>query len=508
MTTDGIGGGPAPSSGATPARPRVVVVGAGIAGLAAALRIMREAPGVELTVCEAGARPGGVIGTERAGERGEYLLEAGPDSFLTEKPEALRFCGTLGIEDRLVGVQPAAARSYVVCAGRLAPIPDGFRILAPTRVWPWLRSPLFSWPGKLRTAMDWVLPRGRSRQDETVASFVTRRVGRETFDRIAEPMIGTIYTGDATTLSLAATMPRFVELERRYGSVIRGLLHARPAAPARAIGTNAGGPLESGRRLGMFAAHADGMQALVDAAVGRLPAGVLRLRTHVASVAHGPGGQGYRLALNGGGRLEAEAVVIATPAPAAARLLADVDAGLAAGLNAIPYASSASVSLAYRRGGIRHPLDGLGFVVPRVERRPILAASFSSVKFPGRAPADRALLRIFLGGALVPAMVDREDDDLVATAGGEMEALLAASAPPVFSRVHRHRNAMPQYTVGHLARVTEIETRVAVHAGLALAGAAYRGVGISDCIRSGEAAADLILTNVQKRGPVASGVGR
>jgi oxygen-dependent protoporphyrinogen oxidase len=501
------GAGPAGhSGGATPPRPRIVIIGAGIAGLAAALRIVGEAPGVELAVCEAGARPGGVIGTERAGERGEYLIEAGPDSFLTEKPEALRFCGTLGIEDGLVGVQRAAARSYVVYKGRLAPIPDGFRILAPTRVWPWLRSPLFSWSGKVRAAMDWVLPSGRPRADETVASFVQRRLGREAFDRIAEPMIGTIYTGDATTLSLAATMPRFVELERRHGSVIRGLLHARAAPPPRGMGTRAGGPPERARRLGMFAAHADGMQALVDAAVGRLPSGVLRLRTPVASVAREPGGQRYRLALSGGGRLDAEAVVIVTSAPAAARLLADADAALAAGLNAIPYASSVSVNLAYRRSAIRHPLDGFGFVVPRVEGRPILAASFSSVKFPGRAPADRTLLRVFLGGALAPAMVDRNDEDLVAIVGGEMEVLLGAVAPPVFSRVHRHRNAMPQYVVGHLARLAEIEARVAVHAGLAVAGAAYRGVGISDCIRSGEAAADLVLAHVGSRGLVASGL--
>jgi oxygen-dependent protoporphyrinogen oxidase len=203
--------------------------------------------------------------------------------------------------------------------------------------------------------------------------------------------------------------------------------------------------------------------------------------------------------------LDAEGVVIATSAPAAARLLADLDASLATALNAIPYASSASVSLAYRRSEIRHPLDGFGFVVPRVERRPILAASFSSAKFPGRAPADRALLRVFLGGVLAPAMVDRDEADLVAIVGAEMEVLLGAVAPPVFSCVHRHRDAMPQYVAGHLPRLADIEARATVHVGLAVAGAAYRGVGISDCIRSGEAAADLILRHVGSRGLVASG---
>jgi protoporphyrinogen/coproporphyrinogen III oxidase len=487
-------------SGGATSPPRVVVVGAGIAGLAAALRIAREAPAVDLVVCEAGARPGGVIATERGGERGEYLIEAGPDSFLTEKPEALRFCEELGIASRLVGVQSAAARAYVLHRGRLTPIPEGFRILAPTRVGPCLRSPLFSWPGKLRMAMDWVLPRGRPLPDESVASFVTRRLGREAFDRAAEPMIGTIYTADATTLSVAATMPRFLELERRYGSVIRGLLHARGGAQHEAARPASTADPQAGRRFGMFATPLDGMQALVDAAVSRLPAGVLRLHTAVTHVALAPGERRYQVTLSGGEHLEVDGVIIATSSAAAARFLAEVDAGLAAMLNSISYASSASVTLAYRRTEVRHPLEGFGFVVPRVERRPILAASFSSMKFPGRAPADRVLLRVFLGGALSPGVLDRGDDDLVAIVRREMETLLAATAVPHFTRVHRHRAAMPQYLVGHLERVGEIEARVASHPGLALAGAAYRGIGVPDCVRSGESAADHVIAHVRSRG--------
>lgn len=481
-----------------PRKPRVIVVGAGIAGLAAALRIVHEAPEIDLVVCEAGVRPGGVIATERAGDHGEYLIEAGPDSFLTEKPEALRFCDQLGIGDRLVGVQPSAARAYVVYRGRLTPIPEGFRILAPARVGPWLRSPLFSWPGKVRMALDWVLPPGRPMPDESVASFVTRRLGREAFDRVAEPMIGTIYTGDAAALSMAATMPRFVELERRYGSVTRGLASGPPAATATISGRASAPEPEAGRRLGLFAAPVEGMQALVEAAMRRLPAGVLRLQTALTSMMPGPGERGY-VVTESGERVEADAVVIATPSPAAARLLADVDATLAASLGAIPYASSVSVTLAYRRADLRHPLDAVGFVVPRLERRPILAASFSNVKFPGRAPADRALLRVFLGGTLAPALVEMDDGDLVATVHREMQALLGVGADPLFTRVHRHRSAMPQYLVGHLGLVVEIERRMARHGGLALAGAAYHGVGISDCIRSGERAADVIIRHVRGR---------
>jgi len=467
--------------------PRIVVVGAGIAGLAAALRIAEEAGRIDLVVCEAGSRPGGVIATERAGEGGEYLIEAGPDSFLTEKPEALRLCECLGVADRLIGVQRDAARIYVVRRGRLVPLPDGFRLVAPTRLVPWLRSPLFSWSGKLRMAMDYVLPRGRRGADESVASFVIRRFGREAFDRVAQPMIGTIYTADAATLSLAATMPRLAEMERRYGSVIRGLGRAHaaggqaPSAPAR---------------LGTFAALSDGMQALVDAAAARLPEGALRLRTAVAAVARARSGSGYSVSLAGGAPLDADAAVIAVDAPAAGRLLGGLDRSLASRLNEISSASSASVTLAYRRSEVRHPLDGAGFVVPSVERRPILAASFSSVKFAGRAPADRALIRVFLGGALAPELVGLDDERLVAIVRAEMEALLGAAASPHFVRVTRHRDAMPQYRVGHLERVAGIEGDLTSHPGLALAGAAYRGIGISDCIRSGEAAAQRVLAHL------------
>jgi oxygen-dependent protoporphyrinogen oxidase len=235
------------------------------------------------------------------------------------------------------------------------------------------------------------------------------------------------------------------------------------------------------------------MQALPGAAAARLPAGTLRVRTPVRAVTRSGNGVRYAVVLENGPPIEADAVVIAVNAPAAARLVAGLDGALASHLGAIAYASSASVTLAYRRDEVRHPLDGLGFVVPRIERRPILAASFASVKFPGRAPAGRVLIRVFLGGALAPEMADVPDDRLAAIVRGEMEALLGASGTPDFVRVLRHRDAMPQYVVRHLARVAEIEERVRRHPGLALAGAAYRGIGIPDCIRSGEAAADRVL---------------
>jgi oxygen-dependent protoporphyrinogen oxidase len=466
--------------------PKIVIVGAGITGLAAALRLA-AAEGVEVTICEAAARAGGVIRTERAGERGEYLVEAGPDSFLTEKPEGLRLCGRLGLAGALIGIREGGHRAYVVRGGRLVPMPDGFRLIAPTRLRPWLRSPLFSWPAKARMALDWVLPPRRSTADESVASFVTRRLGREAFEYVAQPLIGTIYTADAEALSLAATMPRFADLEQRYGSVIRGLLraHAAGGPPAAASSQPA--------RVGLFASLAAGMQVLPDAAAARLPDGWLRLRTPVAAVARGADGSGYRVALEDGGTLDADGVIVAVGPPAAARLLASLDAALASRVGAIACASSASVTLAYDRAALRRPIGGFGFVVPRVERRPILAASFSNLKFAGRAPEDRLLVRVFLGGATDPGAAAMDDEALARTVRAEMAALLGVSAAPLFVRVMRHREVMPQYGVGHLDRVAEIESRAAGHPGLALAGAAYRGVGIPDCIRSGEAAAERTL---------------
>jgi oxygen-dependent protoporphyrinogen oxidase len=340
--------------------------------------------------------------------------------------------------------------------------------------------------------LDLVLPSGRLPGDESLAAFVRRRLGSEVLERVAQPIVAGIYTADPETLSLAATMPRFLEMERVHRSLIWALRQERARRP-HAEG-EAGGRV-SGPRWSLFVAPAEGMGAL-PAALGRyLPASAIRLGKRVVSLAPlGPARQGpYRLALDDDSTLEADGVILATEAHQAARLAAGVDPDLASLLGAIPYASSAAVTLAYRREDISHALDGFGFVVPRAERRPILACTFSSVKFPGRAPAGQVLLRVFLGGALQPDVLDRDDADLAALAAGEIHRLLGSAAPPHLIRVHRHTEAMPQYLVGHLDRVQAIEARAAQHRGLALAGAAYRGVGIPDCIHSGEEAAARVL---------------
>jgi len=462
----------------------IVVIGGGIAGLAAAHRVLELSAArgecVPLILVEAGPRLGGTIASERIDG---FLVESGADSFLTEKPWALDLCRRLGIEHQLIGTRDDQRRTFVVHAGRLHPLPEGFLLLAPTRLWPLAASRLFSWRGKLRMACDLVLPRGASATgDESLASFVTRRLGREALERVAQPLAGGIYTADPVRLSLAATMPRFLEMERRHRSLILAMRRAARASAARG----------SGARWSLFVSFAEGMQTLVGALAQRLPEGSVRLGARALALGPGSAG-GWRVALEGGAVLEAARVLVATPAFAAADLLRSLDATLAAELAAIPYASSATVTLAYDPGALVRPLDGFGFVVPAIERRGLIACSFSSVKYVGRAPEGSALLRVFCGGALAEQMITLSDAALIAAARRELSQLLGIEAAPRFTRVHRYPRAMPQYQVGHLERVAAIEARLRGHPGLALAGNAYRGVGVPDCVHSGERSAEALL---------------
>ena len=463
---------------------RLVVIGGGIAGLSAAHRAVERArergQEIELTLLEAGDRLGGIIQTER---RDGFLVECGPDSFISEKPWALALCRRLGIEDRLVGTDDRYRTAFVAFGGRLHPLPEGFQLMAPTRLASLLRSSLFSWKGKLRMAMDLILPRGGD-ADESLGAFVRRRLGREALERVAQPLIGGIYTADPDSLSLAATMPRFLEMEREHRSVILAMRRGARRAPASVAAT-------SGARWSLFVTFKDGMEELVQALAGRLPPGAVRLKERVTALERQ--GAGWRVVTEGGTTVDAEGVIVATEAYQAARLLRHADPALGHLLEDIPYASSATVTLAYRRDAIRHPLDGFGFVVPQVERRPVIAGTFSSVKYPGRAPDGHVLLRVFVGGALDEQAVAADDAALIAAARGELAVLLGAEGEPLFTRVTRYVKAMPQYQVGHLTRVEAIESAARRLPGLGLAGGAYRGVGIADCVHSGEEAAERLV---------------
>lgn len=464
------------------ATPRVAVVGGGISGLAAAHRLVERSRELgrplEVRLFEAGERLGGVIRTDHLDG---CVLEAGPDSFLSEKPAALHLCERLGLTDRLVGTREEFRRTYVVRDGRLHALPDGFLLMAPTRFWSLLTTPLFSWPGKLRMALDLLLPRGPA-GDQSLADFVTRRLGREALARVAQPLVGGIYTADPRRLSLAATMPRFLEMERTTRSVILAMWRQQRAAAQRAAG--------SGARWSLFLSFDGGLQVLVDALARRLPDSTVQLGRPIAAIAPRPGG-GWRL----DDADECDALIVATPAHAAAALLRPLNAPLADQLDAVPYASSATVTLAYDREQIPHPLDGFGFVVPHVEGRALLAGTFSSLKYPGRAPAGTMLVRAFVGGALQPELVELDDDALAAAVRRELADLIGVRATPRLQRIARWRRAMPQYQVGHLEHVARIRARSAA-LGVHLAGNAYEGVGIPDCIRSGEAAADAVAKHL------------
>jgi len=467
--------------------PRIVIVGGGIAGLAAAHRLIEISASrgkvIDLVLVEARDRLGGTVVTEHVDG---YLVEGGPDSFLTEKPWGLALCERLGLTDRLIPTRESLRRTFVLHNGRLVPLPDGFQLLAPSRLMPLWRSPLLSWRGKARLVMDLVLPKARTNGDESVGAFVTRRFGHEVLERLVQPLVSGVYAADPFAISLLATMPRFAEMERQRGSIIRAL---RRSSGRRKHGD------ESGPRWSLFVTLAGGMEELVSALARRLPASSVKLRRRVTSLARSSGSRVWRVNLADGTALMANGVILAVPAPRAARLVGGLDPDVGRELSAIPYHSSAIVTLAYRQTEIPHALDGFGFVVPGSERRPVLACGFSSRKFPGRAPDGAVLLRVFVGGDHAQGVLDRDDAGLGAVAQEELTSVLGISDPPSLVRVHRHVAAMPQYQVGHMDRVAAVRARVARCPGLAVAGNAFNGVGIPDCIRSGEEAAERVLVD-------------
>jgi len=472
---------------------RVIVIGGGIAGLAAAHRLieLNKDRSLDLAVAlvDASPRLGGCIATERVND---FLVEGGPDSFITEKPSALRLCERLGLTSRLVSTQSAYQKIHVVHRGKLEPLPEGFFLLAPTRLWPFVQTSLFSWAGKLRMASELFIPRGGMDNDESLGAFVRRRFGPEALERIAQPLVGGIYASDPDQLSLAATMPRFKEMERRRRSIIWAIwAEQRRRARQREAG--------SGARWSLFVTLADGMQELVDAVAKRLPEGGIRSNTPVTSLVREERLNQWRVTLRNGETMSADAAILSTPAFQTAAILSGVDSASADELKKISYASTATVSLAFHRADFPREPDSFGFVVPAVERRKIMACTFSSLKYPGRAPRDHILLRAFVGGALQPELFDADDAMMEENIRAELASLLGVMAQPLFSRIWRHPNSMPQYHVGHQARIERVESSLSKFPTLALAGSAYHGVGISDCVRTGEEAAEKIVERLTSR---------
>lgn len=457
---------------------RIVVVGGGITGLAAAHRVHEINPAIEVALLEASGQLGGTIQTEH---RDGFLLERGPDSFISEKPEALALAKRLGLESQIIETNETYRRSFIVRNGKLRAVPEGFQLLAPSRMWPFITSDIFSLAGKARMAADLFLPRKSTNGDESLASFVRRRLGEEALARMAQPMVGGIYTADPETLSLRATLPRFLDMEQKHRSLILAMLRQ---GRAQKTGT-------SGARYSLFLSFDRGMQVLVEA-LAKIKAEI-RLNTRVETLIRKD--SGWTITTHTGQQLEADAVCLAVPAHIAASLLNDTSDQLAQKLKAINYASTATINFGYRRSAIAHPLNGFGFVVPFIEKRSLIACTFSSVKFSGRAPEDHVLIRAFAGGALQPEIFALDEATMSARVEADLRELLKIREDPRFVEVAKWERSMPQYEVGHLDRVNEIERLVAELPGLALAGNSYRGAGIPDCIRSGEAAAEILSTD-------------
>jgi oxygen-dependent protoporphyrinogen oxidase len=478
--------------GGTAAQPfDVAIVGAGIAGLSAAESILararaREVP-LRLTIYEAGRRAGGVIHTERSDG---FLLEGGPDCFITDRPWGVELCRRLGLDRELIGTNPDCRRSFVLRGRRLLPVPEGFQMLAPARLRAFAKSPVLSPAGKARAALDLVLPRGPRAKDESLGSFVRRRFGTEALERLAQPLLAGIYGADPERLSLRATMPRFLELEREHRSVILGLRRGRGRGTSAPAGT-------SGARYSLFVTPRRGMGSIVERLEQGLPVGSLRLGARVAGIEplpQAPRQPRYRVRTAAGAETF-HAVLVALAAREAAPLVQGVDADVARLLETVPYGSSTTVSLGYRLEDLPRPLDGFGFVVPRLEKRRLIACSFSSVKFAERAPAGHVLVRAFLADGAVPP---GDAEAAIACAREELRPILRVEAAPRLARAFFAPWAMARYEVGHLERVAEIESRLERHLGLALAGNGLRGVGVPDCVRSGEVAAERLLSQAAR----------
>jgi protoporphyrinogen/coproporphyrinogen III oxidase len=452
---------------------RIAIIGGGIAGLSAAFYLERARQGgaaLDWTLIEKSDRLGGVIKTEL---RDGYVLEAGPDSFLTMKPDGAQFCRDLGLGDQLISSNDFDRKTYIVVKGRLVPIPDGLEFMVPTRVLPMATTPLFSFSTKLRMAGELFSSAGNHRQDETVADFVRRHFGQEMVDRVAEPLLAGVYGGNADQMSVRAVLPRFAEMERESGSLVRASLKARKAR----------GKTKSARQP-LFTSLRNGVQQMVNAVVAALPQDRLQMQSRVTTVS--PWGDDWRVEIAGQAE-KFQAVILALPAIAAARLLRQVHPALITGLEQIQYSSSAAVALGYDRP-ISLPA-GHGFLVPRTEGRNMLACTFVHRKFPFRAPEGASLLRCFISSSRVPDLNSQSDHWLLSTVLAELRDLLKLIETPLFAHIYRWDCALPQYGTGHLDRVAVMESILKEIPGLEIIGNSFHGIGIPDCIRSGRLAA-------------------
>ncbi len=452
--------------------PRVAVVGGGISGLSVAYYLAKY--GIGCTVIERAPALGGVIRTEKVSG---CLLEAGPDSFLAQKPWAFELIRSLGLGEDVIGSNDHLRITYVVKGGHLVPLPDGLMLMIPTKILPLLRTSLVDWRTKLRMGLEWFRrPRAGEAADESVANFIAAHYGSEAVEYLAEPLLAGVYGGDPEKLSVASVLPRFVELERKYGSLTRGVLHEKRNTARQAKG------------MPLFQTLKGGLGQLVNAlAVATRPAPKI---LHGTAEALTSNLGGYRLRV-AGEWMDVDHVILACQAYEAATLLGGIDRELARQLDRIPYSNSITISLGYMRNEFAHPLNGFGFLVPKKERKLLVACTWVGTKFSHRVPDSKAMLRCFVGGEDTTGL-SLPDEELEKRVREELRDIMGVTERPVFVHIARWPRSMAQYTVGHAERVRDIEARLGRHPGLHLAGNAYHGIGIPDCIRMGKEVAETI----------------
>ncbi|OGP88677.1 MAG: protoporphyrinogen oxidase [Deltaproteobacteria bacterium RBG_16_48_10] len=480
---------------------RIIIIGGGVAGLGAAYKVARaasEGHDVEFVLFEKDPCIGGKICTEILMDPsggGRFVVDGGPDCFLTEKPACHRIAKLLGIFDDELPTDESRKRTWILSDGKLHQMPDGIFMFAPTKFLPFATTGLFSWPGKIRMAMDLFIPPKKvapgELNDETLESFVVRRMGRECLDRLAEPLVGGVHASDPSKMSLAATFPRLLEMEQKYGSLMKGFIAARRKVEEMRRKY----PVKPGQKpRTFFTSFLNGMQELTDRMADASGRERMRTGRAVTALRHQSGGA-WSVSLSDGSGVDGDAVIIATESWAAEPLVRPHDVVIADALVCIPASSSATVSVAFNENEVGFDLKAFGVLCPLVEGRALMAATYSSSKWPGRAPPGKVLMRGFVGGPHNQKIVYRSDEELIQTVIAEFRDIVGLSsyAKPLFSRIFRWHLGMPQYTLGHLERIARIDDRCAQIPGLAIAGGSYTGVGVPNCIESGERAVSKVL---------------
>jgi oxygen-dependent protoporphyrinogen oxidase len=456
--------------------PSVAIIGGGISALACAVDLKEK--GFDFTIFEKENSAGGKLVTEKIGD---LVVEGGPDSYLPEKFWSVQLIRKIGLADDMLCSNDEFKGTFIYSGGRLHRLPEGVMLMVPTMIMPLATSSLISWPGKIRMGMELFVPRRKDHKDESLAEFVTRRLGRECLEKIAEPLVAGIHTSNPDSMSVLAIFPRFIDMERKYGSLIKGMINAMKRMPP---------PNPSGPSMTYFMSLKEGMRELAHRCVSYI--GAQRVKTGTAVVSVVKKENGYRLAFGDGATADFDAVVLATPSYITKDILNTVDKELCDRLSAIEWSSSATISLAFRKEDIRKPLRGFGFIVPRIEKRRVNACTWSSIKWSHRAPEETMLIRCFVGGGHHEELVSLNDDELLGVVLEELREIVDITAKPVFFKVYRWFRGMPKYTVGHLGRIAVIDEKLKAHRGLYLIGCSYRGIGIGDCVKSGFDAAAAI----------------